>query len=177
MSFFKRNDPNAPAARRQAPDAYARLPAEQPRQDFSQPRQDYGARQPTDYARQQPTNHARQQPTDYTRQQEHTRQPYQQPPQLPPRDQYQEKFSARMYNIDPCPSDPLALSNRLVINEQDFANAEFVILRNQYIFSIMYVSIPITCTDMQPRPYPHTTSRTRRPVENDSPMGRTLCAR
>lgn len=42
-----------------------------------------------------------------------------------------------MYNIDPCPSDPLALSNRLVVNEQDFGDAEFAILRNQFIFSII----------------------------------------
>jgi vesicle-fusing ATPase len=117
MSFFKRNDPNAPAARR-GPDAYARLPAEQP----------------------------------YRSNEQSHRPAEQLPPRLPPRDayprapppqHYEEKYTP-IYNIDPCPSDPLALSNRLVVNPQDFASADFVILRNQYIFSIMYV---VYCQD------------------------------
>lgn len=126
MSFFKRNDPNAPAARRGGQEPYSRIPAE--------PQQ----RPPPQEYRQQPPQQYQPPP-----------QQYQPPPPLPRRqDPYEEKYqSGRMYdkvyptdnryNIDPCPSDPLALSNRLVVNEQDFGDAEFAILRNQFIFSIM----------------------------------------
>lgn len=42
------------------------------------------------------------------------------------------------YNIAPCPSDPLALTNRLVVNGGDFPqDTEYVIVRNRFIFSIM----------------------------------------
>ena len=42
------------------------------------------------------------------------------------------------FNIAPCPSDPLALTNRLVVNPGDFPeDVEFVILRDRFILSIM----------------------------------------
>jgi vesicle-fusing ATPase len=42
------------------------------------------------------------------------------------------------YGVAPCPSDPLALTNRLVVNPNDFApDVEFVILRDHFILSIM----------------------------------------
>lgn len=44
------------------------------------------------------------------------------------------------FNIAPCPSDPLALTNRLVVHPGDFPpEVEFAVLRNKFIFSIMYV--------------------------------------
>ena len=135
MSFFKRNDPNAPAARRApAGDAYSRLPNES-----------YGAPQRQAASQQPPPQAYQSQPRQYQQQPQQPQQPQQtqQPPQLPRRqDPYEEKFrsSQRVYQIDPCPSDPLALSNRLVVNEQDFGpDTEFVILRGQFIFAIMYV--------------------------------------
>jgi hypothetical protein len=42
------------------------------------------------------------------------------------------------FNIASCPSDPLALTNRLVVNAADFPpDVEFVNIRGQYIMSIM----------------------------------------
>jgi len=42
------------------------------------------------------------------------------------------------FNIAPCPSDPLALTNRLVVHPNDFPpDVEFVILRDRFVMSIM----------------------------------------
>ena len=42
------------------------------------------------------------------------------------------------FNIAPCPSDSLALTNRLVVHGGDFPpEVEFIIVRNKYILSIM----------------------------------------
>jgi vesicle-fusing ATPase len=42
------------------------------------------------------------------------------------------------YGVAPCPSDPLALTNRLVVHPADFPHdVEFVVVRDKYIFSIM----------------------------------------
>lgn len=42
------------------------------------------------------------------------------------------------YGVAPCPSDPLALTNRLVVHPADFPeDVEFALIRNQYILSIM----------------------------------------
>ncbi|WWD22793.1 hypothetical protein CI109_107287 [Kwoniella shandongensis] len=178
MSFFKRNDPNAPAARRAVPGGagsqspYERLPADNgsysslppPSQPGLPPRRSPAPPQQQDsyggggggYG-----SPARQQPP-----------PSQ--PSLPPRggggggyggDGYHnEKAEYRpqppqqqrgypsgggggggggrgqggIFHIAPCPSDPLALTNRLVVNAADFApDVEFAIMRNKYIFSII----------------------------------------
>lgn len=48
------------------------------------------------------------------------------------------KLTLSSYNIAACPSDPLALTNRLVVSPGDFSqDVEFVVLRNKFIFSIM----------------------------------------
>lgn len=42
------------------------------------------------------------------------------------------------FNIAPCPSDPLALTNRLVVNPGDFPpEVKFVTIRNRFVLSIM----------------------------------------
>lgn len=47
-------------------------------------------------------------------------------------------LNMRRYGVAPCPSDPLALTNRLVVHPADFPqDVEFVMIRNQYILSIM----------------------------------------
>jgi hypothetical protein len=42
------------------------------------------------------------------------------------------------YGVAPCPSDPLALTNRLVVHPADFPpEVEFVIIRNHFVLSVM----------------------------------------
>jgi vesicle-fusing ATPase len=158
MSFFKRNDPNAPAARRgpsgggASPSPYERLPADNqsysstprqpspqppqpprrvpPPQDFSQPRSDYGQPPPRQQQPQDGYDRGYQEKAEYRPQQG-----YQQQGQG-----YGQQQGGGQYGIAPCPSDPLALTNRLVVHPADFPpEVEFVILRNHFVLSIMYV--------------------------------------
>ncbi|WRT63317.1 uncharacterized protein IL334_000222 [Kwoniella shivajii] len=186
MSFFKRNDPSAPAARRaggpgstgvggnQSP--YERLPADNnsyssqpslpPRQSPAPPqppsqRDPYGNQgQQGGYGTPQRQPQQQQQPPlpprggagggdgYYAEKAEYR--PQQQQPSTPQRGYPQQQHqggggggggggSGRgIYNIAPCPSDPLALTNRLVVNPSDFSpDVEFVVMRNKFVFSII----------------------------------------
>ncbi|WVR03176.1 hypothetical protein IAU60_000167 [Kwoniella sp. DSM 27419] len=187
MSFFKRNDPSAPAARRAgaagaAPGApannspYERLPADNnsfssqpslpprrdppPQQYQGQPQQQYqGQPQSRDpygaaagggagagYG--SPARQAAQPPLPprggaggegyYTEKAEYR-------PQPPAQGQGQQRVPVQgggagrgVYGIAPCPSDPLALTNRLVVHPSDFSpDVEFAILRNRFVLSII----------------------------------------
>ncbi|KAI9634251.1 putative vesicular-fusion protein sec18 [Dioszegia hungarica] len=147
MSFFKRNDPAAPAARRAggAPppnSQYERLPPDQgsyaPQQAPTPPRR---PQPPSEYAAppQSRPNEQRYQPQPS--EQRYQQDPYQEKADYrsAPQSRSQGGGSGRgMFNIAPCPSDPLALTNRLVVNGSDFPpEVEFVIIRNRFIFSII----------------------------------------
>ncbi|KAK1921264.1 putative vesicular-fusion protein sec18 [Papiliotrema laurentii] len=139
MSFFKRNDPNAPAVRRAAQgggsNPYERLPADNASNTSLQPQS-----QPNLPPRRSPLP----QPDFST-----PPPPSSRPPQGydPPRQQYpSEKAEYRkqqyngpaIFNIAPCPSDPLALTNRLVVHPGDFPpDVEFVVLRDKFVLSII----------------------------------------
>ncbi|WWC97459.1 hypothetical protein V866_004339 [Kwoniella sp. B9012] len=180
MSFFKRNDPSAPAARRAGAGGpgggpagnspYERLPADNgsysslpPRHSPAPPQQQrdpygqsegqpqgYGYGSPQRGQQQQPPLPPRNPPSSqqgpggyegYYQEKAEYRPTQPQQPQTQQRG-YQQQSSGGggrgMYNIAPCPSDPLALTNRLVVNPNDFPqDVEFVLMRNKFIFSIV----------------------------------------
>ncbi|TXT05060.1 hypothetical protein VHUM_03880 [Vanrija humicola] len=174
MSFFKRNDPNAPAARRQGdpaanPSPYGRLPSENNSfsSQSSQPQQysggggGYGQPAPGGYGQPAPRDYG-QAPQPPPRQPQPQRgyddygsgQYEKQPvaPQPPSRGYPQSRQAQPQqggggggggprtvrFGVVNCPSGPLALTNKLVVNPHDWPqDVEFIILRNRYIFSIL----------------------------------------
>ncbi|KAK4687823.1 vesicle-fusing ATPase, partial [Tremellales sp. Uapishka_1] len=184
MSFFKRNDPSAPAARKagqsgavpSSSSSYERLP---PDSYSQQPPSNYSQQPPSNYS-QQPPSGRRVPPPQDSYESAHSPAPTarQQPP-LPPRGGYaqssggvfggqevypSEKAEYRpqqpqaaprtyggqqgprvstgsgrgVFDIAPCPSDPLALTNRLVVSGGDFPpEVEFVMVRNRFVLSIV----------------------------------------
>ncbi|KAK8844660.1 hypothetical protein IAR55_006507 [Kwoniella newhampshirensis] len=171
MSFFKRNDPNAPAARRAVPagagpqSPYERLPADNgsysslpppsqpglpPRRSPAPPQQDpYGGNYGSPARQAPPPSQPALPPRGggggyggdgYHSEKAEYRPQQPQPPQQRgyPAGGGQGGGGRAIFNIAPCPSDPLALTNRLVVNSADFApDVEFVIMRNKFIFSII----------------------------------------
>jgi hypothetical protein len=157
MSFFKRNDPNAPAARRAANSGgtgpYERLPVESAHQpnlpprrspapptqpDFSTPYQPQ--RPPQQPAAQHPSYGRGIQPQTNAYDAYHSQDyPTEKSEHRSPARGMQGSASGRgLFGIAPCPSDPLALTNRLVVNPGDFPpDVEFVILRDRFVLSIM----------------------------------------
>ncbi|WVQ76632.1 hypothetical protein IAR50_006305 [Cryptococcus sp. DSM 104548] len=158
MSFFKRQDPNAPAARRAAAQDGQSY---QPIQDSNSYVSQAPARQSPAPQHQYPSQDA----YGGGYQQSPARTPQPSHPGLPPRggSQYSEKplggeygyqpqvaapqrgyqpqstGSGRgVYGISTCPSESLALSNRLVVNRADFPDdVEFVRVRGRYVFAIV----------------------------------------
>ncbi|CAD6580525.1 MAG: transport between ER and Golgi ATPase protein, partial [Tremellales sp. Tagirdzhanova-0007] len=175
MSFFKRNDPSAPASRRAAQGGgggtsapYERLPAEHSSQpSIPSPQYQSGPpprRNPVPAYSDTYDNHispVRQVPSaqnapsqprmsegyDDYRQEKTEYRPVQSQPSQPsrgypgPRDDAHGLSAGTgrgLYNIAPCPSDPLALTNRLVVHSGDFPpDVEFVLLRNRFVLSII----------------------------------------
>ncbi|KAL7420309.1 transport between ER and Golgi ATPase protein [Cryptotrichosporon argae] len=180
MSFFKRNDPSAPAARRAGATggtagsaAYERLPdpggyATPPPRDYGQPPARQAPPQQPGYGgyalQPQPPPHHPQHtynapgqygaPAPTPRQQAYHDEPQEKyehrhvPSPQPPRAGGHAGGGAGaggfgVFGIAACPSDPLALTNRLVVNGSDFPqDLEFVLVRNrkdhkEAVFSII----------------------------------------
>ncbi|WVQ83903.1 hypothetical protein IAT38_006047 [Cryptococcus sp. DSM 104549] len=165
MSFFKRNDPNAPAARRAGTPSgggggapYERVPDNSSYSTLGAPSQQPGLpprRSPAPQADSygggggygSPVRQAQQPalpPRNTGYPSEKAQQEYRPQPQQPQHGGYQggggqTRGSGRgVFGIAPCPSDPLALTNRLVVNPSDFPqDVEFVTLRQRYVFSII----------------------------------------
>ncbi|GFZ44719.1 Vesicular-fusion protein SEC18 [Saitozyma sp. JCM 24511] len=167
MSFFKRNDPSAPAARRAAQGAPAGSPYERLPPDNSS----YTSQPPQSHPGLPPRRPPPPQQPDFSAPAAYSSPPRQQAqPQYGGYDpnqgggDYREKAEYRparvatpqrgypgsgaqgvstgsgrgVFNIAPCPSDPLALTNRLVVSGGDFPpEVEFVIIRNRFILSII----------------------------------------
>ncbi|BEI82591.1 hypothetical protein CcaverHIS002_0304590 [Cutaneotrichosporon cavernicola] len=181
MSFFKRNDPNAPAARRAGGGPYDRVPSEAgssasfpPSRSPAPPSGFGGQPQPSprygeQYGGQQGgyggqhggygggNQGAYTPPAPPPQRHDHYGYPEEKveyrapappqqralPPSPAPRQQYTQPQPSSgggrgIFGIAPCPSDPLALTNRLVVNPADFPqDVENVILRGKYILSII----------------------------------------
>ncbi|OXG79077.1 vesicle-fusing ATPase [Cryptococcus neoformans A2-102-5] len=163
MSFFKRSDPNAPTARRAAqgsPAPYQRVPdnasysslppptqqAPPPRQSPLPSRDPYGRAGGIGGGHGTPA-HQLAQPThlglgprsaSHYSEKSQNEYGYQSQPQRGYPQQSQGGTGRGVFNIAPCPSDALALTNRLVVHPSDFpSDVDFALLRGRFIFSVI----------------------------------------